>query len=300
MASFRERVVDRCFQPLVSRRCFVQAALGMIFLSASRAVEGKSVMTMINAPLEFTGNWRNSNLADITAVVSRMREACLSDLIIRSDQQPERIRVDDHESGSPAIWLHSEPATTAWIIVDVGTRDWCKLAYQFGHELGHVVANSWSRTSHPGGPSQWLEEALVEAFALRGLRRLANGWRVRPPFPNDSQYAAAILQYRDHMLQPDLKIAQDQQIAIDMRKWFRAERENLASHPGVDVARAAVPAVLALYEENAQLVEDLSAMNRWAERTHLELEVYLERWEASCLNVGSTGNLPRKLRSLLI
>ena len=60
----------------------------------------------------------------------------------------------------------------AWIIVDVGTRDWCNLAYQFGHELGHVVANSWARDAKPGGPCQWLEEALVEAFSFRGLGRL--------------------------------------------------------------------------------------------------------------------------------
>jgi hypothetical protein len=31
-----------------------------------------------------------------------------------------------------ALWIHRE---TAWIIVDIGARDWCNLAYQFGHEL---------------------------------------------------------------------------------------------------------------------------------------------------------------------
>src|SRR5262245_29647307 len=36
------------------------------------------------------------------------------------------------------------------------------LAYQFGHELGHVTANSWQPHAKPQPPSRWLEEALVE------------------------------------------------------------------------------------------------------------------------------------------
>ena len=36
------------------------------------------------------------------------------------------------------------------------------LAYQFGHELGHVTANSWQPRGKPQLPSQWLEEAPVE------------------------------------------------------------------------------------------------------------------------------------------
>jgi hypothetical protein len=57
-----------------------------------------------------------------------------------------------------------------------------------------------ARDAKPGGPYQWLEEALVEAFSFRGLGRLADSWRPRPPFPNDNAYADAILEYRDRPL----------------------------------------------------------------------------------------------------
>ena len=126
-------------------------------------------MWLITRADKHRSSWQSA-ATDASAEIARMREACLSDIQIHSDRQPERLRVDDHMSGPPAIWY---PATTAWIIVDVGTRDWCNLAYQFGHELGHVVANSWARDAKPGGPCQWLEEALVEAFSFRGLGRLA-------------------------------------------------------------------------------------------------------------------------------
>lgn len=281
------------------RRHFLQTLSGLANIALADSYEGHSAMSIKSNPIELVGNWRESALADATAVIACAREACLHDLDLRSDRQPERVRVDDRTSGPPAIWLHNKPASTAWIIVDVGTRDWCKLAYQFGHELGHVVANSWSSSSRPGGPCQWVEEALVEAFSLRGLKRLAALWRARSPFPNDSAYADAILQYRDRMLQPDEKLAQQQKATLVLSRWFRENTEQLARQGGVEAARPAVPTMLALYEENARLVDDLGAMNRWPERTWMELAEYFKVWEKSCTEIGTSGDLPRRLRRLL-
>ena len=107
------------------------------------------------------------------------REACLSGVRLVSDRQPDRLVVDDHAEGHPAIWLHDDHTRTAWIIVDIGPNDWCKLAYQFGHELGHVLCNSWEASAKPRPPSQWFEESLVEAFSILGLGLLARSWQER-------------------------------------------------------------------------------------------------------------------------
>lgn len=283
----------------MNRRNFIKSFSGIIYASGARALERSSSASIRHGPIELVGDWRDSALADARAVIMRMREACLYDLDLRSDRQPERLRVDDHTSGSPAIWLHREPVSTAWIIVDVGTRDWCKLAYQFGHELGHVIANSWSSDARPGGPSQWLEEALVEAFSLRGLGQLAAAWRTRPPFPNDSAYAQAIIEYRNRTLRAgdNLVLAPP---TTELRLWFRTQVEQLEVHGGVDAARPAVPTVLALYEEDSSLMSDLSAMNRWRQRTRVRLAEYLDHWEASCFELNTKGNLPRRLRNILL
>jgi hypothetical protein len=74
------------------------------------------------------------------------------------------LRIQANRSGLPAIWLHPDGSRVAWVIVDAGERDWSKLAYQFGHELGHVLDDSWSLQARPAPPCQWLEEVLVEAF----------------------------------------------------------------------------------------------------------------------------------------
>src|SRR5258708_39268700 len=57
--------------------------------------------------------------------------------------------------GPARVWLHADGKTaTGWIIVAIGERDWSRLAYQFGHELGHVTANSWRPDAKPAAPSQ--------------------------------------------------------------------------------------------------------------------------------------------------
>ena len=65
----------------------------------------------------------------------------------------------------------------SWSIVDIGQQA-CAQLYQFGHELGHVLANSWQPHAQPTNPCQWLEEAMVEAFSLRGLGQMRGEWRL--------------------------------------------------------------------------------------------------------------------------
>jgi hypothetical protein len=161
----------------------------------------KVAPTLLSAPIELAGNWGHMLPRSANLVLERMRHSCLDGVRLVSDRQPTRLRVDEHTSGPPAVWLHPDGSSMAWIIVDIGERAWSQLAYQFGHELGHVLANSWQPHAKPKGPCQWLEEAMVEAFSLRGLSRLAESWRVDPPFPKDNEFGTAIADYRQNIIQ---------------------------------------------------------------------------------------------------
>jgi hypothetical protein len=157
-------------------------------------------------------------------VVERMRHACLDGVRLLSDRQPTSLRVDEHPSGSPAVWLHPDGSSMAWIIVDIGERAWSQLAYQFGHELGHVMANSWQPHARPTSPCQWLEEAMVEAFSLRGLGRLAESWRQDPPFAGDNAFGDAIADYRQNVIAGYAKLADEQGLTRDAAAWFAGHR----------------------------------------------------------------------------
>ena len=252
-------------------------------------------VTLLSAPMELVGQWDGSPPLAAAHVLARVREVSLAGVRLVSDQQPDRLRIDEHSSGPPAIWLHPEPAKTAWIIVDIGPRDWCKLAYQFGHELGHVLCNSWGPAAQPRPPSQWLEEALAEAFSIRGLGLLTTSWEKNPPFAGDAPFAAAIRSYRRNVVEGYRK---QQAPGSDFALWFAANRSEL----GRGLPEPEGPAVLAILpelERDRGCVADLGAVNPWPARSGVPVEEFLSLWTKSCVELGAPGRLPVRLRELL-
>ncbi len=281
------------------RRTFLLGAVAASL--AARKAPGQPEPGMLRtAPLEVQGDWGKSLPGAAAAVVARMREVCLAGARLLSDRQPSGIRVENRASGSPAIWLHDDPGNVAWIIVTIGERDWCKLAYQFGHELGHVLANSWRPDSKPQPPCQWLEESLVEAFSLRGLVKLADSWEQRPPFRNDAPFANAIRRYQRNAVENYRKVASEEMGETGMDAWFSHYRSALEHGGGrSDPAHAAVPTLLHELEADARNVEDIGALNRWAERSAVPIERYLGLWKRSCDEIGAAGGLPKRLADLM-
>lgn len=259
-----------------------------------------SAVTLLSAPIEMAGDWGHMLPRSAEQVVERMRHSCLDGIRLVSDRQPTRLRVDEHTSGNPAIWLHPDGSTMAWIIVDIGERDWSKLAYQFGHELGHVMANSWKPDAKPASPSQWLEEAMVEAFSIHGLGRLAGNWKQNPPFPNDGAFGDAIAGYRRNIIQGYSVLAREQGSSADFGLWFKDHRVEIESVAALSpFAKAASLTVLSEYERVPSSLEALGALNRWPGRSGVPIDEYFRLWETSCAELSASPSLPARLRELL-
>jgi hypothetical protein len=255
--------------------------------------------TLLSASIELAGDWGHMLPRAADQVVERMRHACLDGVRLFSDRHPTRLRVDQHTSGSPAIWLHPDGSSMAWIIVDIGERDWSKLAYQFGHELGHVMANSWQPHAKPLPPCQWLEEAMVEAFSIRGLGRLAESWKQNPPFAGDNAFGDAIANYRNDIIKRYSTLAEEQGITRDSAAWFTNHRREIEI-PGLNpFAQAASLTVLAEYEREPSCVEAVGALNRWPGRTGVPIEDYFRQWQASCTELQASSLLPARLQAVL-
>ena len=255
--------------------------------------------TLLSAPIELAGDWGHMLPRAADQVVERMRHACLDGVRLLSDRQPTRLRVDEHTSGSPAVWLHPDGSTMAWVIVDIGERDWSKLAYQFGHELGHVMANSWQPHAKPKPPCQWLEEAMVEAFSVRGLGRLAESWKRDPPFAGDNAFGSAIADYRQNITRRYTVLADQQGLTRDPAAWFADHRGEIEV-PGLNqFAQAASLTILGEYERAPSCVEALGALNRWPGRTAVPIDDYFRQWQASCAELQASLVLPTRLREML-
>jgi hypothetical protein len=262
------------------------------------AIARDTPATLASAPLELDEGWGGA-AADAGAVIQRVREACLSGIHLVSDRQPQKLRVDEQRAGPPHIWRHEENPDTAWVVVDFAPTHWVQLAYQFGHELGHVLCNSWVFAAQLDPPSRWLEEAMVEAFSIRGLGRLADSWAHTPPFPHDEGFAGEIRKYRDNLIERYRTAGGTKPAVSDTVQWFRASRPALDRASGVGPNEGpGIVAILGELESDADCVADLGAVNRWPQRSGIPSEEYLQRWQDSCAQVAAPGVLPGRLKTL--
>lgn len=275
------------------------AAVSAPFTGRAKADEMAPGLTALNAPFELTGDWGDMRPESVLKVLEITRTSCLTGVRLVSDREPNRIRVQETTSGSPSIWLHPDRSRTAWVMVDIGERAWIQLAYQFGHEFGHVLCNSWLSHATPSPPCQWLEEALVEAFSIHGLGRLAENWRAEPPFPDDNAYADAIVQYRDNWVQEFTALSAEKGCLQDFGGWFRANRPAIEALTSRSDSQAAAAVILQEYDRAENTIEALGALNRWPRRSAVPLADYLRLWEESCVELGADTALPRRLREML-
>lgn len=284
-----------------SRRQLFRLTGGCLLLQfhPAFAQRERTTGTLLNVPIELAGDWGRMLPGAAQAVLKRMRHACLDGVRLLSDGQPKTIRVDDHTSGNPFVWLHPDPGGVAWVIVDIGQQHWTQLAYQFGHELGHVMANSWRQDAKPAAPCQWLEEAMVEAFSIRGLARLGANWKKDPPFADDNAFGNSIINYHHNILMEYGKLAEDQGGTDDFAGWFATHRGEIEAEALGPHAKAASLTILAEYEQSPDCIEGLGALNRWPGRSGVPIGEYLSLWEASCSELKASAHLPRRLRELL-
>ena len=85
------------------RTALLMAAAAIILhprLMTTLAQAKESMATLLAVPLAVQGAWTWPDAAD--RVLERMREVCLAGVRLLSDQQPDRILVDDHTAGPPA------------------------------------------------------------------------------------------------------------------------------------------------------------------------------------------------------
>ena len=226
-----------------------------------------------------------------------MRARCASvGIRLLSDNQPATLRIESSSSGAPHVWLLS--STVAHVVVDGTARDWGRMSYQFGHELGHVLSNSWQPDAIPLRPSDWFEEALVEAFTFRGLGLIADSWEQDPWLPGEESFSKDLRRYREFLIAGYRKAAAGANQWLN--GWFTASRTALESGLGGRPAHG--PALLMILGELVRdkgCIEDLGALNRWHGRASPPLEDYLRLWRESCAALGTPGKLPRRLQEVL-
>ncbi len=109
MADFAHRIRGR----ILTRRAFLGVA-GIAAFVIPRLIAGapglasEPTRSLLSVPLELGGVWKSSPADAVLRVLSRVREVSLEGLRLLSDRQPDKLYVDDHPNGPPAVWLHND------------------------------------------------------------------------------------------------------------------------------------------------------------------------------------------------
>jgi hypothetical protein len=149
--------------------------------------------------------WEGAQLPDILAVcrsvadcfATAISERAIEPIWLSTRTRNPRTRYVRTPKGEVQVLL-SQPARQ---------RRWVYYAYQFAHELCHVMANLPLEFDGAAKKSQWIEEAICETCSLYALRVLARRWEFEPPYPNWRPYAVQFsiladerLTHADHQL----------------------------------------------------------------------------------------------------
>lgn len=217
------------------------------------------------------GGWGDAEVKDIEAVLYSTARDLLKYL---PNRRLKPIIVEYDEDG-PVTLYRKGPNGEYIIQLDVRGRYWAQLAYQFSHELCHVLSN-YENLRVSENPNQWFEEALGETASLFTLRQMATTWKTSPPYPNWKSYAPSLFRYAE-----DRRTQNGRQLPSNMTlaQWYRANREKLRADYSLRDKNAVVAdQLLPLFEQYPQNWEAVSYLNRGEPDTTHSFEKYLNNW----------------------
>jgi hypothetical protein len=166
-----------------------------------------------------------------------------------------------------------QTCTSGEIRMMLNTRDtfWAQFAYQFGHELCHVLCNY----READNPQLWFEESLCETASLFVLRRMADSWKTDPPYSNWKTFAPAFDNYVDDRLSNTAKF--DEKTFAEWYRNHRVEFEKNGTNRELNLV-VAVRVLLPLLQMKPQHWQALDSLNQWDPKGRPTFQEYLQDW----------------------
>lgn len=207
------------------------------------------------------GDW-GAGKADILAVLRSSTEPLLAQF---PDHKAMKINVESQ--GGPIVLYRRDPGNAYRVKLNVKGMYWSQYAYQFSHELCHILCQYREGPNWNG----WFEESLCELASLYSLRVMGETWKTDAPYPNWKGYGKSLNQYAQKMID-------ETEVPEDLSKWYRFHREALQSK-ATDRAknRVAAVAMLPIFEKSPDLWIAIASINAIPNR-EVEFPEFLREW----------------------
>ena len=211
------------------------------------------------------GDWGSSSLADTTKVCESTASAFIP-YLNANDYAPLLISND----ASGPITLYRRGTNNEHLVrLNTGNRAWAQLAFQFSHELCHILCNY----RNVENPQLWFEETLCECASLFALRQMAKTWKTDPPYSNWKSYSSALNDYAAQRL----KVLQsDKQSAEQIYVANRSKLESSGTDRDLNNRLAAK--LLPLFEKDPTAWEAVQYLNRGPAQENVDFQSYMEGW----------------------
>ena len=172
--------------------------------------------------------------------------------------------------GGPIVW-HKRGAKGEYTVrLNTGENYWAQYAYQFSHEFTHILANY----GRGGGQNKWFEEALCELGSIWTMRRMAEDWKTKPPYPNWKSYGSHLHKYAQNLIDKT-------EVPDDLAVWYKTQKPELEkAADNRPLNRIVAVALLPMFEKEPELWQSIADLNklRGEARGAATFEQYLQSW----------------------
>jgi hypothetical protein len=251
---------------LISLTC----APGVDAALAKKAVSSRKLGLSIRVE---GGGWGSVHKSQIETVLYSVADELLSRLpaklaapivVTHSDSNPLAL-YDRGPQGEYLVHLHARDAR------------WHLYAYEFAHELCHIMSNfEQNAEADSGRHNQWFEETLCETASLFTLKSLAATWEAAPPAPELSEHAPKLRRFIEMLVNESHR-----QLPLDtpLAAWLMANEDRLRDDPYQREKNEAVATLLLpLFERNPENWDALCYLNLDPTDARNSLQQYLRNW----------------------
>jgi hypothetical protein len=215
-------------------------------------------------------NWGTGNHQDIVAVLRSVAEILFP---LGGKPHYNDIWVSRSEQGPIVLYQRGKEGQ---YIVKLNTKDryWCQYAFQFSHEIGHILCGY----KDGDASNLWFEETLGEVASLYALLRLEESWIHSPPYPHWKDYAPEFTKYAEERIKK-----YENEVPSDLTTWFRRNKQNLRNEP-MDRPRNVSLAIrlLPFFDKFPEGWSACAFLNEKKSKTSRSFTSYLHDWYEMC------------------
>lgn len=217
--------------------------------------------------LEVTPNqWGGAGMADVRAVLL----SAATPLWNSAGSPPLTPITVIYAKTGPMVHYRRGPQGNYVVELNVQGQYWSQFAFQFSHEVAHILANYRGAANKQA----WFEESICETASLYALRRMAETWQTKPPYANWKPYSQSLAKYADDRLASAEQVSADQFVA-----WYLGKRDDLE---GSAVNRkwnlVVATHLLPIFEKHPDSWQAVRSLNQGDPAENESLRGYLQAW----------------------